>query len=345
MKKVTIFSLVVLLAMFSAVSCGKGGAPKAGSAKAESMLSLLPKDSLGVVMLDFHKILTTEFADKALKEEKNYQKYQEFITKTGIDPQKDIYFLAIGLRGELGGMKQPEAAVVANLRYNKDTVLSALKKEGKETTEQNYNGITIYTGGMESDSKKPDWGAFLDESNIVLGDEKSVKSVIDVYQKKADSVLNNDAFAAVLKTAKKDSMAWIAVLLPPEAMKEMVGKNPMLSSLEGVKSLTMHFDYADKTFVTKIRTSGGDEKKNKGLADLLNGLKTLGAGAAAKDPAIGEILNRIEIGSGADHVEISASFPEELVNKLKATAEQKMKGMIQPPSSPPEEKKEEEKKD
>jgi hypothetical protein len=345
MKKITIFSLVVLLALFSAVSCGKGGAPKAGSAKAESMLSLLPKDSLGVAMLDLHKILTTELVDKALKDNKNYQKYQEFIKETGIDPQKDIYFLAIGFKGELGGMKQPEAAMVANLRYNKDSLLSVLKKEGKETKEQNYNGVTIYTGSLESDTGKPDCGAFLDESNIVLGNEKSVKAVIDVYQKKADSVLKNDELAAVLKTTKKDAMAWIAILLPAEATKEMVAKNPMLSSLEGVKSLTLHFDYADKAFMAKIRTSGGDEKKNKGLAGLLEGLKTLGAGAAAKDPNIGELLNRIEIGSGPEHVEISVNIPEELINKLKSTAEQKMKGMIPPPSSPAEEKKEEEKKD
>ncbi len=345
MKKITVFYLVVLLAVFSAVSCGKGGAPKAGSAKAESMLSLLPQDSRGVVMMDLHKILTTEIADKAIKESKEYQKYLEFIKETGIDPQKDVYFLAVGLMGEMSEMKQPEPVFVANLRYNKEAILSLLKKQGKEAQEQDYNGVPIYTGSLESDSSKPGSGAFLDDSNIVMGSEKSVKSVIDVYQKKADSVLKNEDLAAVLRTTKKDSMVWIAFLFPPEATKEMAAKNPMLSSLEGVKSLTMHFDYADKALQAKIRTNGGDEKKNKGLADLLNGLKSLGAGAAAKDPNIGELLNRIEIGSGADHVEISASIPEELVNKFKAAAEQKMKGMIPAPQAPTEEKKEEEEKD
>jgi len=341
MRKFTVFGLIILFAAFSAVSCGKAGAPKAGSAKAESMLNLLPKESRGVVMMDLHRILNTEFADKAIKDPKSAEKYQEFVKESGMDPQKDVYLVAVGIMAQMDGMKEPEPAIVANLRYNKDLLLAALKKQGKEMKEQTYGGVTLYTGNLEGAAGKPGCGAFLDDSNIVLGNEKTVKAVIDVFQKKADSVLKNAELAAVLKNTKKESMVWSAFFFPPEATKELAAKNPMLSALEGVTSLTLSFDYADKAFQAKIRTSGGDEKKNKGLADLLNGLKTLGAGAAAKDPNIADLLGRIEIGSGPDHVEISANVPEELINKLKATAEQKVKGIMQPQA----EEKKEEKKD
>jgi len=38
---------------------------------------------------------------------------------------------------------------------------------------------------------------------------------------------------------------------------------------------------------------------------------------AAQDPNVGELLSRIEITSGTDHVKINANIPEDLINKLK----------------------------
>jgi uncharacterized protein (UPF0212 family) len=340
MRKFAFFGLIVLFVVFSAASCGKAGAPKAGSAKAESMLNLLPKDSRGVVMIDVHKIMMTEFVDKMIKDPKNAPKYEEFVKTTGIDPQKDVYFVAVGISGEMGGGKEPEPAIVANLKYNKDALLAAIKKEGKDLQEQTYNGVTLYCGSFQKGEEKPGCGAFLDDSNIVIGNDKTVKAVIDVFQKKSESVLKNLQLADVLKNTKKDAMVWSAFLFPPDATKELAAKNPMLGALEGIKSLTLSFDYSDKTFQANIRSSGGDEKKNKSLADMLNGLKALGAGAASKDPNIADLLGRIEVTSGPDHVQISANVPEELIEKLKSTAEQKMKGVMQPPA---EEKKEEKK--
>jgi hypothetical protein len=58
------------------------------------------------------------------------------------------------------------------------------------------------------------------------------------------------------------------------------------------------------------------------MAAALNGFKALGAGAAAKEPLLGELLNKIEISSEADHVKINASIPEELLRNLS----EKLKG-------------------
>jgi hypothetical protein len=127
MKKLTALGIVVFLALFSFTACGKkAGAPAAGAAGAEDMLKLLPKDAQGVVMVDVHRSITTAFADKAIKEDKNYQKYQDFIKETGLDPQKDIYFLAVAMAGQTEGAKQ-EAAAVISLKYNKDLLLAKMK--------------------------------------------------------------------------------------------------------------------------------------------------------------------------------------------------------------------------
>jgi len=339
MKKWTVFGIVLCLVLFSFAACGKkGAAPKAGSADAQDMLKLLPKDAQGVVVVDFHKAITTNLVDKTLKEDKNYQKYQDFIKETGIDPQKDVYLLAVALGGggsEGEGMKQ-EAAVVVNLKYDKELLLAKIKKDSADIKEEVYNGVTIY-GGIKEESGKPSGGAFLDASTVVFGTDPMIKKVIDVYQKKAESVEKNEALAPVIKGARKDALVWSAFVIPPETMAKAAQQNPMMSSLEGLNAVTMFFDYKNKTYLAEIKAMGGEETKNKQLADMLTGFKAMGAGAAAKNPDVGDLLNRIEVSAGPDFIKISAGLPEDLLQRISKSAAQKVEGMIQPKAEQPEE--------
>ena len=345
MKRIATWGTIVFLIAFSFAACGKKtGAPVAGRAEAGAMLNLLPMSVQGVVVFDAHKAINTEFADKAIKSDKNYQKYQDFIKETGLDPQKDIYFLAVGVAKKTGA-SEPDAAVVANLKYDKALLLAKMQKEGKaELKEELYNGVTVYSS-IKAEAGKNGSGAFLDASNVVVGSDAMVKQVIDVFQKKADNVWKNETLAAVIKTSNTDAMVWSAFAIPPEAMQKMAQQNPMMSSLEGMKALTMFFDYKDKSLSMEIKLSGGDATKNKQLADMMTGFKALGAGAAAKNPDVGELLNRIEISSGADFVKLNAGLPEELLQKLTKSAAQKVEGMMKPKPEGPKEEPVEEKKD
>lgn len=312
-----------LLILFFVFSCAKKpSAPKAGSASAEDMLSLLPKDSKAVFFADLHKVMSVETIDKTIKENKDYQKYQEFVEKTGIDPQKDIYLIAGALTEGIGPQKQ-EGVVLVNLKYDKDSLLSIMKEQGEvkeeELETEEYNGITLYNVLKEGEEG---CFSFLDSSNIALGKVNEVKSVIDIMQKKAENVFKNEELANLIKTTNKEAMFWGVISIPPEVVSQVAAKNPMLQSLEGLKSLSMYFDYKNTNIIAEIKAISTDPDKNKQIAELLNGAKAMGAMASAKEPAVGELMNNIVITSGEDHVKIYASIPEELINKLK---EKKMK--------------------
>jgi len=68
--------------------------------------------------------------------------------------------------------------------------------------------------------------------------------------------------------------------------------------------------------MAEIKAMSPDGDKNKNMADALNGFKAMGAMAASKEPELGELMNRIEIVSAADHVKISAVIPEALIESL-----------------------------
>jgi hypothetical protein len=320
MKKLTAFGITIIFVLFAFVSCGKKpSAPKAGTAKAEDMLSLLPKDTESVMFIDYHRAAAVEFVDKTIKEDKNYKKLQEFIEKSGIDPQKDIYFVALAFKGSLGKAQATENATgIVNLKYNKELLLTLIKEkaaeEEGELAEEEYNGLTVYSW---KEKGKEGGFTFLDESNIVLGDVANVKTVVDIYQKKGENIFKNEELAALLDKVDKNAMLWGAVTFSPEEMNKMATENPLLGNLEAVNAAYMSFNYKDRNIIAEISVMSSDETKNAQVADFLNGLKAMGGMAAAQDPDVGELLNRIEISSGADHVRIHASIPEDLINKLK----------------------------
>ena len=322
MKKSLSLFLIVVLACAFVVSCGKKVAsPVAGSAKAEDMLSLFPKDTRGLIVVDVHRIMKTEAVAKAIKDKENDQKYQEFIQQTGIDLQKDVFFFSAGMMGDFT-QKNPDGAAIINLRYDKAKILDVVAKKRGALTSADYNGVTVYQAPPGEDNK-PFSGAFLDESNILVGADAAVKKVIDVYQKKAENVWKNEQMPPLLKGMNTSAMVWGGMVIPPDAMKQASSSNPMLGAFSDIRSILLSFDYKNEALLIEIKAMSPDADKNKQMADALNGFKALGAGVAAKEPLVGEVLNKIDISSAADHVKLGANLPEELLQRLGQKAKAK----------------------
>ncbi len=321
MKRLTAFSMVVLLALFSFTACGKKAtAPKAGTAEARDILELIPSDVLGVFFVDVNKAMSTEVASKTIQEQEDYQKYQEFIEKTGIDPQKDIYFLAAGIMKDSEKVNQVGVGVV-NLKYDKDAILSLIKakveEEGQELMEEQYENFTLYKVWTEDES-----GAFsfIDDSNVVVGNEIPVKAVLDVLENKRDNVFKNEKLSALIDKTNKDALFWGAMLVPAEAMEQAASENPMMSAMKEIESVALYFDYKNRNLIAEVMAMSPNAESNKKVAEALNGIKAFGSMAATEKPEIGELLNKIEISSTDEYVKIYASIPEELVNKIKEMA-------------------------
>lgn len=369
MKKAAVWTLVLAVGLLSLGACQKGGGP--GAAKAQDMLNLMPKDVAGVVFIDISKAMAIEFVAKSLAEPKNAEGLQEFITKTGIDPRKDISYLALGLTGNLSGGEgsSPSGFGILNLKYDKAALLAKMKENKAKITEGEYEGIATFEVIEGAEEVKPEepaadeakpaeqtppvegtdvapeaqpqvdlaipetpdkpmMGAFLDASNIAIGPVADVKAVCDVVKKKAASAKDNPELAALIKTAKKTAMIWGVIPFKPEDVKKMVESTPMLSSLASLKAMVMHMDYANKTLDLAFKAVTADAGKNKELADMLTGFKSMGALAAGEKPEIGEMLSKIEVTSGADNVTIKALLPEELLVKLSKLVESEVKDKI-----------------
>ena len=129
MKKFMTLFAIGFMVIAGFTSCGKSEGPKAGNAQAEDMLKLLPVDADGVFFIDLERAMDTEFANKTITEDKDIQ---ALIEKTGIDPREDLFFLA-GAVTQKGSEEEKEiVAVVLNLKYVKDELLTLIKDKAQE---------------------------------------------------------------------------------------------------------------------------------------------------------------------------------------------------------------------
>jgi hypothetical protein len=321
MKKATTIGLAVFLTILF-TSCASSTGVKSGAAAGEALIKLMPKGTMGVMAIDFHRAMGTEAVTKALQDPKAREKYDEFVKMSGIDPMKDISYVGLGLSGAAAG-REPDGGVIISMKYDKAKLQSLIKEKAPEAREELYNGVTIYSHLDGGRAKQTTRAAFLDASHIVLGSEKGVKGIIDVQQKRAESITKDAELAAVLKKVDKSNIAWGAFAVPQDLLKKGIESNPQLKVLEGVKAMTMTFDYRLAAFVADIQAHGGTKEQNASLASTLNGFKSLGAMFAAQEPVVGEALNGIEITSGADFTRLSISLSQDIIDKLGQLAKSK----------------------
>jgi len=346
MKKTLIGLLCLVVVFASFTACGKkAGLPVAGSAKAEDMLTLLPKSVQGIVLIDVHRGMNIPFVDKSIKKEENAAKYKEAIDKFGLDPQKDIYFAAIGFSQatDAEGKAVPQGAGVVNLKYDQKKILDSMKAENPDFKEEVYEGVTMFTVPEKEKPGEEMYGAFLDASNVALGTQAGVKAVVDVLKGKAESVLKNDELMKLVKNVNKAALVWNVTSFPPEQMQKMTEGNPMLASFKALQALTVYVDDKDKGLQLEIKALSSDAAKNKEIADMLIGLKAMGSMGAAEKPEMGELMKSIEITSGPDNVKIYVSISEALMEKLGQEAEKQVKSKLEqmkPEETPAEEGKE-----
>lgn len=331
-SSITVFVLTLLLIS----GCGEKAPTTAGGV---NLFSLLPDNATGVVYMNFESLAKLELFDKMIKEAKEkkadkpgkvFKDYQDFVDKTGIDPKKDIHAVAIGFLGKIGSGAEPDVAVVANLNYNKDKLLTALKEGEEKFTEEDYKGITIIQG---VDEHGKDFAlAFVNESIIAGGKIEGVKKVVDLSKGEGQNILANAKMKSYIEKFKSGAIASFVIDFPEEGKK--VQETPMFKAdLSKAEVIVGQVDYTGSAWEGEIAVVCPNEEGNKQLVNTLNGLKGL---AAMGGPEVAELVNNINLSASADQITLTFNITDELVDKLKKKMEEKAKGMAPPPPPPTE---------
>jgi hypothetical protein len=338
MKKKVLVLALVMFALVLVPACKKK-AP--GQMNSEAMLAMVPEGPVMLMAFNFQQFAALDFFDKTIKQDwqknakagKAFKDYQDFVQKTGIDLQKDVYSVVGAVYGNFDS-ENPEAVGIVNLKYDPDKLLAVFKANQLITAEEKYGDRTLYTLKNE-DAKKDMRLAFLNKSNIAIGSPLQVKKAIDLSLKNGNSVLKTAGLMKYVDKMNKNAMFWLTIGTIPEKMKSAPAGGMIPLDLSKAEAFTAFVDYKKKTFSGELRLISQNEAGNKQIADMLNGLKSLGAMGASKEPELGQLLNSIQLSSAADHVKLTFSLSEELMNKLGAKAKDKANAKVMAPAAEP----------
>ncbi len=352
-KKTLLLSLLASINAFvlsgwpagtAAQAPGEIASPGQIAAADKDLIGLLHHSTIVVLALDMKRLLEIDAIAKAMEAPAFMAGYDEFVKMSGIDLKRDIAYVGWGVPASAiaSRMATPaspaamkELAVVVGLRSDKARLLSLVKEKLPEAKEEPYNGVSLFiiddgrvpttaTPGVLAEAEKMRFQfALLDDTHVVFGGDMGVRNIIDVYQKKAESLADNPEMTAILGRVDKSGVAWSAVSYPPEMVKMIADSNPLLRAIEGFKGMIIAIDDKDSTLVVDLRTLGGTPEQNATFASNLNGIKSVGALYAAEQPALAELLNGIAITSGEDYTRLTVTVTHEILGKLMLLMEPK----------------------
>jgi len=328
MKKFFILSLALSLVLSGLlfVGCGESSATKGRL----DLLTYIPNGAAGLVEFDFGRFAQLEIFDTLVKDNKKeevekdamFKNYQDFIDKTGVDPQKDIHGLVMAFYGDIEvGKGNQNMVAVANMNYDKEKLLNLMKEKGEKLTEEKYGEFTLYK------TKKDDMVlSFLSPNLATVGKSDVVKKVVDLFEKKGENIYKSESLKPFIKQFKDNSIFSFVFALP-ENMKKVQGEgSPVKVDLSKAEAVLGFADYNDDVLNGEIVVVSHNEEGNTQAVTTLNGLKGMGAMAG---PEVAELLNNITLTSSADEIKLAFAISKGLMEKLKAKADEKKENPVE----------------
>lgn len=326
-------TLVLIFTLLGLSGCGKSSLSEMSDVN--DVLAFIPEAATGVFTLNFKKIsdmnIFKEQLEKAktepgTKDNEFFKNYQEFMDKTGIDPEKDIKALVFVLfkSFNMKADSNKDFAGIVSLNYDKDKILNFIKEKAGESSAESLGDQTIYSFATPKNDNIS--LCFLDDNHIIFGEKIYVKSIIELKQKGGKSLLDNVKLKPYLKEIKSGRVINFVFGFPQELKESQPQGTPFKVDLSKAETLTGFIDHDNQAWSGEIRLISSDEEANKQIVNLLNGLKGM---AALAGPEVSELVSNINLTSSVEDVKLTFSLTDELLKKLQAKAKEKASGFGQ----------------
>ncbi|MGQ9800959.1 MAG: hypothetical protein ACUVRL_04760 [Candidatus Saccharicenans sp.] len=168
--------------------------------------------------------------------------------------------------------------------------------------------------------------AFLDESNLAIGSEQAIKTVIDVFKGKRPNLLANKEKRSYFKDINMTALTFGWLTVPPGLFKAEAADNPAFKLAEKVRYLSSFSDYRQQTYSLELKIYASTREEHQRIGETLSGLKALGLGLSGEAPEIGQALDSLEITSSERYVKVYLSLKEEMIDRLKQRLKERLIG-------------------
>src|SRR5262245_19103685 len=270
----------------------------------DASLKFLPPDTKGVVFIDVAALRSSPLVQDILKDKSlgGPGRWGDFVTTTGMDPERDVDKVTIG---QLNGK---DGLIIVQGRINKFKMEQFLKDKGKES--QTYLGQTLYRDGN---------GTFVILDNLVLlGQVDGVKKAIDQMQLPGSPPLRGD-LAAAIQTIEAGNQIWGVGDFSVDDLGNLGvrGPAPAVDMLKSLKNGTfqMHVDTG-----IQVRAIGNfsDSESAKSIGDSVRGAVAVAKlQVAQQQPDMVKLLDGFQVTNSGTTLTFRIEESGELLKKLK----------------------------
>ena len=227
--------------------------------------------------------------------------FEEFKTKSGFDPFKDIRNVAIFTSGKIVENQEALGGVLVEGTFDIQKFVGAIKDDKSAIQDVTPTVIDGFTCIVPKNAKEG-YAIFLDKNYLVVGSQAGCDAVKAIKMAKAKAI-QNKAFLSVM--SKVDSAATLSgVGLLPKTLKDKCLENPNLAFIANIDSFFFDFNN-DKNMVFNFNAQIDKEENVNPVVTQLTGLVQMIKMIASSQLAeAAEVMNKIAITSEKNIVKI-----------------------------------------
>ena len=304
MKRILPISLCLALGAVSAFARVDSG-----------LIALIPANSKIVAGIDVEKCRTSGFGQFLLsKSQANDPHFEEFMTKTGFDPRRDLESLVMTTSGD--GGKNSSFAILARGNFDQTRIREMAVSKG--ATAETYQGVKLL---VNEDHGQTIAFGFADTGVAVMGDLDSIHQVIQNLSTPA--TLNVDLTNRIDEAGKAND-AWFASLaggamlgrhIAAEAGGQMAGQAQALQSIRAASGGVVFGSVVTVTLDAATRS----EQDATSLADVMRFVSSMVQMQRQKDPRAGIMaaaLDNMALQTNGDTVHVGFSMTEKNLEQM-----------------------------
>ena len=347
------FGFIALVGALAVAGGCQSCANTSGTGAAKSNLELVPKETDVIFQANLSRMRNTEIWRKLLdfrdSDAKSKKDYDDFVTKCGLDPLKQIDSVFLAFPQTVNDTK--EFAAILRGTFDQTKLLACAKDQAKKDnqvlSESDYNGHKIYSSNPTGKEGQA-YATFLDNKTVVLAGKDWIKKVIDLAggKTKLPSAKDHAELVALMKRAHTNDGLWGAGLVP-QSTRDQLKADPQLSAAGSMKDVIGSIDFANG-FAADIDVDLGSPAD----ATELQAKATAQLADAKKSPqlmmtGLSSFLDSVKVDAKGATFHVSIHFNQQqvddLTNRVKGLlnslrglgATMGGGGMGAPPSEPP----------
>ena len=347
------FFVLIFALLFVGTSCSKEQGSEAASlagtkksvkkagktALSKDYLSLMPEKTNFLFYANFESLresaigndLKSEF-EKKLHENKENQEYWDFIEKTGLDPQKDIYEIWVG--GYAEGEHDHAGGAVVRGKFDDKRIIKYLEEDEDHDVHQlNYRNHTIYSVKDRRHHDDENEFAFLNSQTAVVGKPSWIRLIIDNFEDGGTNVFDNASMRDFMEQIPHKDQLWGVLNIHEltgewaERIRKQGSTFKGTQSLENMQSLVFYTKIAQKATVF-VKGNFTTEEEAELLAEMLNGFKALAKLMVSDDKDAVDMLNDIKIKTDGPVLSITSKVDRSFFDKLQEKREKFSDGRV-----------------